>query len=199
MWTRAYPCTEQGRAERCATEWSVREHRLFEQLPRTWLRMPFWARLRAFMPSLLRSFASLRPRGRTNPNSLSTSSQYRSKYTWEIHSKIIEKSIQNRWKSVLGAMLAQDDTSLEPSWPKMTPRIDFSSIFHHFGGSKMHKKSIQKQSNFQTSLETLFSANRVHKSSKMRVQNHSKMEPFLGRVKNRESCSRLHADLVFEV
>ena len=41
-----------------------------------------------------------------------------------------------------------------------------------FGGSKMHQKSLQKLSNFQTSLETLFSANRVHKSSKMRVQNH---------------------------
>ena len=63
----------------------------------------------------------------------------------------------------------------------------------------MHQKFIQKPSNFQTSLETLFSANRVHKSTKMRVQNHSKMKPFLGRVKNRESCSRLHADLVFEV
>ena len=147
VWTRAYPCTEQGRAERCATEWSVREHRLFEQLPRTWLRMPFWARLRAFMPSLLRSFASLRPRGRTNPNSISTSSQYRSKYTWEIHSKIIEKSIQNRWKSVLGAILAQDDTSLEPSWPKMTPRIEFLSIFNRFGGAqnalKIHSKMKQ--------------------------------------------------------
>ena len=31
-----------------------------------------------------------------------------------------------------------------------------------FGGSKMHQKSLQKLSNFQTSLETLFSANRVH-------------------------------------
>ena len=128
MWTRAYPCTEQGRAERCATEWSVREHRLFEQLPRTWLRMPFRARLRAFMPSLLRSFASLRPRGRANPNSLSTSSQYRSKYTWRIHSKINLKSIQNRWKSVLGAMLAQDDTSLEQFWPRMIPRFEFLLI-----------------------------------------------------------------------
>ena len=136
VWTRAYPCTEQGRAERCATEWSVREHRLFEQLPRTWLRMSFRARLRAFMPSLLRSFASLHPRGRTNPNSISTSSQYRSKYTWEIHSKMIEKSIQNRWKSVLAAMLAQDDTSLEPSWPKMTPRIYFFLIFNRFGGAQ---------------------------------------------------------------
>ena len=96
-------------------------------------------------------------------------------------------------------MLAQDDTYLEPSWPKMSPRIDFHGFWIHFGGSEMHQKSIQKPSNFQTSLETLFSANRVHKSSKMRVQNHSKMEPFLGRVKNRESCSRLHADLVLEV
>ena len=68
-----------------------------------------------------------------------------------------------------------------------------------FGGSKMHQKSLQKLSNFQTSLETLFSANRVHKSFKIRVQNHSKMEPFLGRVNNRESCSCLHAELVFEV
>ena len=96
-------------------------------------------------------------------------------------------------------MLAQGDTFLEPSRPKMSPKIDFSLIFHTFWGSKMHQKSIQKQSNFQTSLETLFSANRVHKSSKMRVQNHSKIQSFLGRVKNRESCSRLHADLVFEV
>ena len=96
-------------------------------------------------------------------------------------------------------MLAQGDTFLEPSRPKMSPKIDFSLIFHTFWGSKMQQKSIQKPNNFQTSLETLFSANRVHKSSKMRVQNHSKMEHFLGRVENRESCSRLHADLVFEV
>ena len=110
--------------------------------------------------------------------------------------KLVRKKIIQ--KTVLGAMLAQGDTSLEPSWPKMSPRIDFSSILNPFWGSKIHQKSIQKPSNFQTSLETLFSANRVHKSSKMRIQNHSKMEPFLGRVKNRESCSRLHADLVFE-
>ena len=96
-------------------------------------------------------------------------------------------------------MLAQGDTFLEPSWPKMSPRIDFSTISDLFWGSKMHQKSIQKPNNFQTSLETLFSANRVHKNSKMRVQNHSKLELFLGRIKNRESYSRLHADLVFEV
>ena len=109
---------------------------------------------------------------------------------------LVRKSFKNRF--------------LEPCWLKVTPpwshlgpRWARGSIFHrfliHFGGSKMHQKSIQKPSNFQTSLETLFSANRVHKSSKMRVQNHSKIQSFLGRVKNRESCSRLHADLVFEV
>ena len=96
-------------------------------------------------------------------------------------------------------MLAQDDTSLEPSWPKMSPRIDFSLICVPFWGFKMHQKSIQKPNNFQTSLETLFSANRVHKSSKMRGQSHSKIKPFLGRIKNRESCSRLDAGLVCEV
>ena len=79
-------------------------------------------------------------------------------------------------------MLAQGDTFLEPSRRKMSPKIDFSLMFHPFWGSKMHQKSIQKPSNFQTSLETLFSANRVHKNSKMRVQNHLKIEPFLGRV-----------------
>ena len=80
-------------------------------------------------------------------------------------------------------MLAQGDTFLEPSRPKMSPKIDFSFIFHTFWGSKMHQKSIQKQSNFQTSLETLFSANGVHKSSKMRIQNQSKVEFVLERVK----------------
>ena len=109
---------------------------------------------------------------------------------------LVRKSFKNRF--------------LEPCWLKVTPpwshlgpRWARGSIFHrfliHFGESKMHQKSIQKPSNFQTSLETLFSANRVHKSSKMRIQNHSKIEPFLGRVKNRESCFRLHVDLVFEV
>ena len=33
--------------------------------------------------------------------------------------------MENRSKSVLGAMLADDDISLEPSWPKMTSRTDF--------------------------------------------------------------------------
>ena len=96
-------------------------------------------------------------------------------------------------------MLAQGDTSLEPSWPKMSPRIDFSLIFHPFQGVQNAPKIDSKTKQFSDTPRTLFSANRVHKSSKMRVQNHSKIQSFLGRVKNRESCSRLHADLVFEV
>ena len=79
---------------------------------------------------------------------------------------------KNRSNSVLGAMLTQDDTSLEPSWPKMNPRIDFWFI--------LDQKSNQKPSNFQTFLETLFSANGVHKSSKMRIQNRSIFFPGKG-------------------
>ena len=33
-------------------------------------------------------------------------------------------------------MLAQGDTSLEPSWPKMTPRIGFLSIVNRFWGAQ---------------------------------------------------------------
>ena len=33
-------------------------------------------------------------------------------------------------------MLAQDDTSLEPSWPKMIPRIEFWLIFIRFWGAQ---------------------------------------------------------------
>ena len=32
-------------------------------------------------------------------------------------------------------MLTPDDTSLEPSWPKRTPRIEFWSIFNRFWGT----------------------------------------------------------------
>ena len=57
------------------------------------------------------------------------------------------KSMQNQWKSVLGAMLAQDDTYLEPSLLKMTPRIAFWSTFDRFWGaqnaSKIHSKMKQ--------------------------------------------------------
>ena len=42
----------------------------------------------------------------------------------QIDTKIDKKSFQNRSKSVLGAILTENDFSLEPSWLKMTPRID---------------------------------------------------------------------------
>ena len=42
--------------------------------------------------------------------------------------------MENRSKSVLGAMLADDDISLEPSWPKMTSRIDFLLFLGTFWG-----------------------------------------------------------------
>ena len=117
--------------------------------------------------------------------------------------KNVPKSSKNRSKIDGNRFLEPCWLKMTPPWSHLGPRWARGSIFHrfliNFEGSKMHKRSIQKPSNFQTSLETLFSANRVHKSSKMRVQNHSKIQSFLGRVKNRESCSRLHADLVFEV
>ena len=56
--------------------------------------------------------------------------------------------MRNRWKSVLGAMLAQDDTSLEPSWPKMTPRMEFLSIFNRFGGAQNASKTYWKMKQF---------------------------------------------------
>ena len=114
--------------------------------------------------------------------------------------KLIQNLVRKSFKS---RFLEPCWLKVTPPWSHLGPRWARGSIFHwffiHLGGPKCIKKLIQKPSNFQTSLETLFSANRVHKSSNMRVQNHSKMQPFLGRVKNRESCSRLHADLVFEV
>ena len=58
---------------------------------------------------------------------------------------------------------------------------------------------MQKSTNFQTSIETLFSAHGAHKRSKMKVQNNSQMELFLHRAKTRKSCSRPDAGLVWEV
>ena len=45
-------------------------------------------------------------------------------------------------------MLAQDDTSLEPSWPKMSPRIDFSLIFDTFWGFQNAQKIDSKTKQF---------------------------------------------------
>ena len=92
-------------------------------------------------------------------------------------------------------MLAQYDTSLEPSWHKRIPRIDFDS----FWGSKMFQQSIQKPNNFQTSLETLFSAHEDPKGTKMSIQNAPQIKLFLERIKTWESCSRQHAVSVFKV
>ena len=58
---------------------------------------------------------------------------------------------------------------------------------------------MQKSSNFQTSIETLFSAHGAHKRFKMKVRNNPEMKLFLQRAKTRKSCSRLHAGLVCEV
>ena len=119
VWTRAYPCTEQGRAERCATEWSVREHRLFEQLPRTWLRMPFRARLGTFMPSYSAASRLYVLAGER----IQIRSQPRRNIGQNIPEKSIPKSMKINAKSMkigswshigsrwhlLGAILAQDD------------------------------------------------------------------------------------------
>ena len=60
------------------------------------------------------------------------------------------KSIKNHSKSVLGAMLAQDDTSLEPSWPEMSPRIDFSLFFSSiWGNPKCTKNRFKNQAIFR--------------------------------------------------
>ena len=58
---------------------------------------------------------------------------------------------------------------------------------------------MQKSTNFQTSIETLFSAHGAHKRSKMKVQNNSQIELFLHRAKTRKSCSRPDAGSVCEV
>ena len=111
--------------------------------------------------------------------------QIRSQPRHNIDHNILEKSIP---KSLKNQCKIDENRFLEPCWLKMTPpwshlgpRWARGSIFHSFWGYKMHQKSIQKPSNFQTSLETLFSANRVHKSSKMRVQSHSKNEALSGK------------------
>ena len=63
----------------------------------------------------------------------------------------------------------------------------------------MLQKSIPKSRHFHASLETVFFTIGEPKSTKTRFQNYPKMKPFLESDKATESCSRLHADLVFEV
>ena len=123
--------------------------------------------------------------------------------TEEIHFKINDKMMENQWKSTwVGAswaMLAQNDTFLKPCWRKMTERIDFSLIFSIILGYKNHTKIAEKMKWFSDALKTMFSAQEGPKGSKMELQRTSKIKLFLASNKTTESCSRLHAELVFEV
>ena len=98
----------------------------------------------------------------------------------------------------------------EPCWLKMTPpwshvgaRWPRGSIFHCFlvalWDTKMIQKSMKKLSDFQTPLKIVFSAQEGATGSKMEVQKASKIKLFLESNKTTESCSRLHAELVFKV
>ena len=110
----------------------------------------------------------------------------------EIYEKWCFGTYQTDPECFLGAILAQD-----------RPEHRFVMIFCRFGvplgRSKMLQKSIPKSRHFQASLETLFFTIGDPKSAKTRFQNYPKMEPFLECDKTTESCSRFHADLVFEV
>ena len=111
--------------------------------------------------------------------------------------------LQNQWTSTwVGAsraILAQDDTSLKPSWRKMTERIDFSLIFQPFWDTKIIQKSMKKWIDFQTPYKTVFSAQEDPKGSKIELENTSKIKLFLESKKTTESWSRQHAELVFKV
>ena len=48
------------------------------------------------------------------------------------------------WVGASRAMLAPDDTSLNPSWGKMTERIDFSLIFEVILGYQNQSKINEK-------------------------------------------------------
>ena len=111
--------------------------------------------------------------------------------------------MENQWKSTwVGAswaMLAQNDTFLKRSWRKMTERIDFSLIFRTILGYQNHTKIDEKMNDFQTPKKTMFSAQEGPKGSKMELQKASKIKLFLESNKTTESCSPMHAELVFKV
>ena len=99
---------------------------------------------------------------------------------------------------------------LEPCWLKMTPpwshvgaRWPRGSIFHLIFGTILRYKSYtkidEKMKWFSNTPKTLFSAQEGPKGSKMEFQKASKIKLFLESNKTTESCSRLHAELVFEV
>ena len=105
-----------------------------EELPRTRLRMPCRARLRAFMSSLLRGFGSLRRKpsfcivvSKSRLEQL-LRLQYKFKRklmstSFEYQTKSMSKSDKNR--SRIDATSIKNG-SLEPSWHKINPKIDFT-------------------------------------------------------------------------
>ena len=111
--------------------------------------------------------------------------------------------MQNQWTSTwVGAswaMLAQDDTSLKPSWRKMTERIDFSLIFGTILGYQNNTKINKKMKWISDTLKKrVFCAGRSQRLQNgvpKTMQNQGFSEP----AKTTESCFRPHAELVFEV
>ena len=82
-------------------------------------------------------------------NSCSWSEHISAQNRSDINLNWSKNHLKNNSKSVLGAMLAQDDTCLEPSWPKMSPRIDFSLFLIHFGGPKCTRNRFKNQAIFR--------------------------------------------------
>ena len=96
--------------------------------------------------------------------------------------------MQNQWTSTwVGAswaMLAQDDTSLKPSWRKMTERIDFSLIFGAVLEYQNRIKINEKMKWFSDTLKNrVFCAGRsqsLQNGGSKRIQNNSLLVIFLG-------------------
>ena len=95
--------------------------------------------------------------------------------------------VGSRWH-LLEAMLAQDDRE-DPFF------IDFGIILGYQNNVKIYENEMI----FRHPKKTVFSAQEHPKDSKMELQKPSKIKVFLESNKTRESCSRLHAELVFKV
>ena len=104
-----------------------------EELPRTRLRMPCRARLRAFMSSLLRGFGSLRSKPSfcivVSKSRLEQLLRMQSKFerkwistSFEYQTKSMSKSIKKHLEIYANSI---KNRSVEPSWPKINPNIDF--------------------------------------------------------------------------
>ena len=112
---------------------------------------------------------------------------------------MMEKQWKSTWVGASWAMLAQNDTFLKPCWRKMTERIDFSLIFTTILGYQNHTKIDKKMKWFSDALKNDVFCARRSQGCKMEVQKTSKIKLALESTKTRESCSRLHAELVFKV